>query len=76
MSSYQPYSQVPPPPAAPRRLTRSRSDRMVSGVCGGFAEYFRVDANLIRIVVVAATVLGLGCPVLAYLAAWLLMPQE
>ncbi len=78
MTSYQPYSQVPPPPTArpePRRLTRTRHDKVLSGVCGGFAAYAGIDANLVRIALVAATVLGFGTPVLVYLAAWLLLPE-
>lgn len=76
MSSYEPYP--PQVPARPRRstlLVRSRDDRMVAGVCGGFADFSGIDANLVRILLVAATVLGFGSPVLVYLAAWLLMPQ-
>ncbi len=78
MSSYEPY---PPqvPPAAPARartlLVRSRDDRMVAGVCGGFADFTGIDANVIRIFLVATTVLGVGSPVIIYLAAWLLMPR-
>lgn len=78
MSSYEPYP--PPVPAQPRGrprtlLVRSRDDRMVAGVCGGFADFTGLDANLIRILLVAATVLGFGSPVIVYLAAWLLMPE-
>jgi hypothetical protein len=31
-----------------RRLTRSRTDRMIAGVCGGFAAYSGIDANIVR----------------------------
>jgi phage shock protein C len=60
---------------APRRLVRSRDDRWLSGVCGGVAEYLGVDANLVRLLVVLGTVLGLGSLAVAYVAAWVLMPQ-
>ena len=76
MSSYEPYP--PRVPAQPRHrtlLVRSRDNTMVAVVCGGFADFTGIDANLIRILLVAATVLGFGSPVLVYLAAWLLMPQ-
>lgn len=64
------------PPVAPRTLlVRSRSNKVVAGVCGGFADYTGFDANLIRIIMVAATVLGFGSPAIVYLAAWLLMPE-
>ena len=58
------------------RLRRSRDDRMLGGVCGGFAAAFKIDATLLRIAVVAATLLGLGSIVLVYLACWLIMPEE
>jgi phage shock protein C len=73
----QPQGGTPPyPPAAtPKRLVRSRQDRWLGGVCGGVAEYAGVDANLVRLVVVLGTVLGLGSLLLVYLIAWLVMPE-
>jgi phage shock protein C len=67
-----------PPPSAPtpKRLVRSRDDRWVAGVCGGVATYLGVDANLVRLVVVLGTVLGLGSLAVAYIVAWFLMPEE
>ena len=65
-----------PPPHAVRRLVRSRDDRWVSGVCGGIADYAGIDANLVRLLVVLGTVLGFGSLLVAYLVAWVLMPQE
>ncbi|WP_424184064.1 PspC domain-containing protein [Actinokineospora sp. G85] len=59
-----------------RKLRRSRSDKMVAGVCGGLAKQFKVDAALLRIVLVGATLLGFGAGAVIYLACWLLMPQE
>jgi phage shock protein C len=58
-----------------KRLVRSRDDRWLSGVCGGVAEYLGVDANLVRLIVVLGTIFGLGSLLVAYIAAWLLMPQ-
>ena len=66
---------TPMPSVAPRRLTRSRDDRWLSGVCGGVARYSGVDANLVRLLVVLGTVLGLGSLLVAYVAAWILMPE-
>jgi phage shock protein PspC (stress-responsive transcriptional regulator) len=65
----------PQPPPGPKRLERSGSDRMVSGVCGGIARYLGVDATLVRIVAVALAVVG-GTGLVLYLAALLLMPEE
>jgi phage shock protein PspC (stress-responsive transcriptional regulator) len=60
---------------ATKRLTRSPDDRWIAGVCGGLAEYTGVDATLIRVVLLVATVLGAGSLVLIYLICWLLIPQ-
>ena len=38
------------------RLVRSRTDRMVGGVCGGLARYLGVDATLVRLVFVLIAV--------------------
>ena len=60
-----------------KRLTRSRTHARIGGVCGGLAEYFNVDATLVRVVwVVLAIVPGVVIGgVLAYLVAWLVMPE-
>ncbi|WP_235737657.1 PspC domain-containing protein [Nocardioides alcanivorans] len=59
-----------------KRLTRSRHDKMLGGVCGGIASYTGFDVTLIRILMVAAAVFGLGTAVVFYLIAWVVMPQE
>ena len=59
----------------PRRLYRSRDDRVIAGVCGGIARYFNIDPVLVRVGAVALAFLG-GAGLLAYLAAVLLIPKE
>lgn len=59
---------------APKRLYRSRQDRMVAGVCGGLAEYLNVDPAIIRLAMVALVFFG-GGGVIAYLAAWIVVPE-
>lgn len=66
----------PAPSPAAKRLVRSRDDRWLSGVCGGIAAYFGIDANLVRLLVVLGTVLGFGTLIIAYIVAWILMPEE
>lgn len=57
------------------KLTRSRSNKMIAGVCGGLAQQFNIDANLLRVLfVVAAIFLQFGW--LIYAALWLLLPYE
>lgn len=58
-----------------RKLRRSRSDRMVAGVCGGIAEMLGVDAPIVRILLVAATLLGFGAGAVLYLVAWMVVPE-
>ncbi|MDU0293253.1 PspC domain-containing protein [Saccharothrix longispora] len=59
-----------------KKLRRSRDDRMVAGVCGGLAKLLGVDAALLRILLVAATLFGFGAGAVLYLAAWVLVPEE
>ena len=62
--------------AQPKRLTRSRDDRWLSGVCGGMARFFGIDANLVRLLVVLGTIFGFGSLFVAYIVAWIVMPEE
>ncbi len=57
-----------------KRLYRSKDDRVVAGVCGGIAEYFDVDPALIRIAALIMVFSGGGF--LAYLVAWLVIPEN
>ncbi len=57
------------------RLTRSKSQRMIGGVAGGLAEYFEVDVVIIRLLwLLAFFVFGTGA--LAYLIAWIIIPEN
>ena len=55
-------------------LRRSATERMIAGVCGGLAEYSRIDVVLWRVGFVALTLLG-GSGVLFYALLWVLMPS-
>jgi phage shock protein C len=59
-----------------KTLVRTRDGRIVAGVCSGLAEYFGLDANLIRVIVAVLTVFTGGVGALAYLAAWVVIPEE
>jgi phage shock protein C len=63
------------PPFRTGLLRRSYSDRMVAGVAGGVAQYFGVDATIVRIAFVVLTIVG-GVGVPLYLAGLLLIPDE
>jgi phage shock protein C len=57
------------------RLERSNTNRVIGGVCGGIAEYLAVDATLVRVGVVIATILTAGFGILLYIVLLVLMPQ-
>jgi phage shock protein PspC (stress-responsive transcriptional regulator) len=57
------------------RLGRSTDDRMLAGVAGGIARYLNVDTTLVRIGMVALTLLT-GAGAALYIAAWLLIPAD
>lgn len=57
-------------------LVRSRKGRMVAGVCAGLADYFGMDVTLVRVIVAVIAVITGGLGVLAYLAAWAIIPDE
>lgn len=59
-----------------KRLTRSRDDKWLGGVCGGIGEYTGVDANVIRILVAVGAILGVGTLIVAYIVALFLIPLE
>jgi len=63
------------PSTAVDRLHRCRDRRMVAGVAAGLADYFGVDATLVRIGFIVLALLG-GLAVPLYLAGWLLIPDE
>ena len=62
-------------PAEPRRLTRSSSDKVLGGVSGGLGRYFDIDPIIFRIGFVVLALAG-GAGLLAYAAAWLLVPAD
>ena len=59
----------------PKRLFRSKKDRILAGVCGGIGNYFRVDPVIIRLIWAIFVFAG-GFGILAYILAWLIIPLE
>ena len=58
-----------------KRLQRSRTERMIGGVCGGLGAYLDMDPTVVRLVFAVVTVFG-GAGVLLYLILWVIMPLE
>ncbi len=57
-----------------KRLYRSGREKILGGVCGGIAEYFRVDPTLVRLLWILFSLAG-GAGVLLYIIAWIIIPR-
>jgi phage shock protein C len=58
----------------PRKLYRSRNQRMVGGVCGGLADYFNIDVTVVRVLFLILSVFG-GTGLVIYLVMWIIVPD-
>lgn len=59
-----------------KKLYRSRTDKMLCGVLGGFAEYINADATLIRIIYAALSVFSAGFPgIVLYIICAIVIPE-
>lgn len=59
-----------------KKLEKSRTNRMICGVCGGIGSYFGVDPTIIRILWVVFCVASCGTALLAYFIAAVVIPEE
>lgn len=58
-------------------LRRSRTDRMIAGVCGGLAKYFDKDPTVVRAAYVIISICSVAFPgILVYAILWWLIPEE
>lgn len=60
----------------PKKLYRSKANRMLAGVCAGMAEYFNVDPTLVRVIAIFLLLTPCVPALLAYLIAWALIPEK
>ncbi|HEY4010642.1 MAG TPA: PspC domain-containing protein [Acidobacteriaceae bacterium] len=58
------------------RLERPRQGRRIAGVCAAFAQRYGWDPMLVRLILVLTVFCGAGAPLLAYLIAWIIIPNE
>lgn len=65
-----PYS-----PRGPKRLERSRTNKIFGGVCAGTAEYLNMDPTLVRVLTVILTLIT-GVPIAVYLVMLFIVPEE
>jgi phage shock protein C len=59
-----------------KKLYRSRTDKMIAGVCGGLGTYLGVDPTLIRLAFVLLLLFGIGSGLLMYFIIMLIVPLE
>jgi phage shock protein C len=57
------------------KLYRSRTEKMIAGVCGGLAKYFDIDPTIVRVIFVISLFAG-GTGLLAYIILWIVVPEE
>jgi len=59
-----------------KKLYRSRTDRMIAGVCGGLGKYLGIDPTLIRLIFALLVFFGVGSGLLVYLILMIVVPEE
>jgi phage shock protein PspC (stress-responsive transcriptional regulator) len=59
-----------------KRLYRSKTDRKIAGVCGGLAEYFGIDATIVRVIAVILLLPGWLPGFLPYVVLWVVVPEN
>ena len=57
------------------KLYRSKTEKMIAGVCGGLGEYFSIDPTLVRLLFAIGAILG-GPGVIVYLVMWIVVPVQ
>lgn len=58
-----------------KKLTKSKDEKIISGVLGGIAEYFEVDPTLVRLGYVLFSFLGAGSPIILYILLAIVIPN-
>lgn len=61
--------------AEEKHLLRSKTDRVIAGVCGGLGQYFDVDPLIFRLIFILLTIFG-GSGILVYVILWIAVPEE
>ncbi len=59
-----------------KRITLSKDDKMIAGVCGGIGEYFKVDPTIIRILFLLSAFIFLGSSIPIYILFWIIIPSK
>lgn len=59
-----------------KRLYRSKTERMIAGICGGFGEYWDIDPTLLRFAAVGLLIVSGGGVVFAYILGMFIIPEK
>ena len=70
------HNAAPRQGSSPARLTRSRDDAKIAGVCAGVARYLGIDVTLVRILWVLLAIWPPAIGLIAYIVCWIVMPKE
>jgi len=57
-------------------LKRSKNDKLIAGVCGGFGKEYGIDSAIFRLIFVIATLMGFGLPIIIYIIMAILLKEE
>ena len=60
----------------PKKLYRIEQGAKLTGVCGGVAEYFNIDANIVRLIWVIVTLCSVGAGLILYIVASILLLKK
>jgi len=58
-----------------KKLTRSKNDKVIFGVCGGLAEYFNVSSTVIRLLFIVLSLISFGAMLIVYIICAFVMPE-
>jgi phage shock protein C len=59
-----------------KKLYRSRTNRMIAGVCAGLGDFFDIDPTIIRLLFAAGALFGFGSFILIYLVIFIVVSEE
>ncbi|MCK5624314.1 PspC domain-containing protein [Candidatus Pacearchaeota archaeon] len=59
-----------------KKLYRNTKNKMIAGVCSGIAEYLDADPTIVRLIWAIATLISIGAGIIAYLIAWIIVPEK
>ena len=58
-----------------KKLYRSKTNRMIAGVCGGIADYFNIDPVIVRLGAVLLLLITGGAALVGYIVLWVIVPE-